>query len=164
MAKIIEVVDDGTPVSIQGEQMAASGTHYASDDEVDAWVRAASAGAVKCRQRGRHDFPTIEEAGMRFGDVTALGLLVRRVLCGSCLVVERVEEWDVRHKGDRVTRTELVRATLDYLDPEYLAKPGTGRMIPKAVRNAVASSVLSGESFRGVLEAAKAARKRREGS
>jgi hypothetical protein len=150
--------------SIQGEQQEEAAPLYATDDEVDEWVRQASEGAIVCQSDGRHHFPPARKTGIRFVGVTPLGLFIRRVLCDSCLMVERVEEWDVRHVGDRVTRAEFVSAKLDYLDPTYLAERGHGRMKPKQVRNAVASVLLAGVSFRDTMKAAQSAAKFRLGS
>lgn len=159
MAKITSIVDDGMP-SIQGEQQSTTDAHlYATDDQVDEYIRRMSDGVINCRERGRHSFAPVRVTGMHFVGVTPLGLLVRRVLCDSCLMVERVEEWDVRHKRGKVTRAELVSARLDYLDPTYRADRGHGRMRPRQIRNAVASLALEGSSFRETLKSAHEALK-----
>lgn len=161
MAKITEIVDDGQPASIQGEQQqAASATLWASDEEVMEYVQSVADAVLACRQRGRHFFLSIQDTGMVFVRVTATGLLVRRAGCESCGCVVRVELWDVRHKRDVVTRAELVDSFLDYTDSSYLGKPGHGRMKPKQIRNAVATLALQGQSFKDVLRAATEASKK----
>lgn len=159
MGQVVTIFDDGKsePASIQGEQQQASATLWATDDEVDAYVRRVAAGVLRCRARSRHLFDPVDEDGMRFVRVTREGLLVRVVPCESCEKVNRVELWDVRHKGDKVTRAELVTASLGYKDPSYLSPPGTGRMRPQQIRNAIASMQLGGTSYRAVLKAAEAA-------
>jgi hypothetical protein len=67
-------------------------------------------------------------AGMVFVGVDEAGLLIRRVDCDSCGMVERVELWDVRHKRGKVTRAVLVSAKPAYRDASYLNKSGKGRM------------------------------------
>jgi hypothetical protein len=137
------------PRSIQAEQQETYGAiTWATDEEVDDFVANADDAVLICRERARHNFPTIKSGGLKFSGVTADGLMERRLLCPDCARVERVELWDVRHRRGAITRCELVAARLDYLDSTYLNKQGTGRIKAKQIRNSVGSSLLAGQSFR----------------
>jgi hypothetical protein len=148
------------PKSIQGEQQETAAPLYAEDTEVEKYVDTQSPGVVTCRERNRHDYPSIREAGLHFSGVDlTTGLHIRRVRCQSCNLVENVELWDIRHKGDTITRAERVSARPDYglrgpNGERYLAPEGHGRMLPKQVRNAVATGQLKGLSFKEIRKAA----------
>jgi hypothetical protein len=159
MAQVVEIVEvPDTPEtlrSIQGERAdQVAGEMWATDDQVDEFVRSVGEWVLVCRERGRHAFAPVRVTGMRFEGVTPDGLFIRRVSCDDCGMVVRVELWEVRQKRGVITRVELVSATLDYT-PGYLGKPGTGRMRPRQIRNAVASLELSGQNFREIMKAAR---------
>jgi hypothetical protein len=159
VATITTIVDDGLP-SIQGEyEQVTVDAMFASDEDVAAYVETASPGVRACRERGRHLFAPTQVTGMVFVGVDEAGLLIRRVDCDSCGMVERVELWDVRHHRGKVTRAVLVSAKPAYKDPAYLNKAGKGRMTPKQVRNALATIELGGLDFRQLLKAARSAGK-----
>jgi hypothetical protein len=151
---------EGAPKSIQGEEQEAYAPLYAEDVEVEKYVDAQSPGVITCRERNRHDYPSIREAGLHFSGVNlTTGFHIRRVRCQSCNLVENVELWDLRHKGDTITRAERVSARPDYTlrgpnGERYLAPEGHGRMLPKQVRNAVATGQLKGLSFKEIRKAA----------
>jgi hypothetical protein len=152
--------------SIQGEQQEtrASAT-LMNQAEVDRYVDSADDRVLTCRERGRHPFPSIREAGLRFEGVSSDGLLIRRIQCPSCGLARRMEFWDVRQKGNRITRCELVEARTEYKTERltdgtvrsYTAPPGHGRITPKQVRNAVGTSALAGHSYRNLIRAARKA-------
>lgn len=150
----IAVVPERTePKSIQGEQQERADTFYATEAEVERYVDDQDPGVITCRERGRHDYPGSRETGMHFVDLDReTGFYVRRVRCRSCDLVDRVELWDVRHKGDNITRCEFVSARPDYSvrgpgGERYQVPAGTGRMKPKQVRGVVATGMLKGQSF-----------------
>ena len=148
--------------SIQGEQQAhIAGATWADQAEVDHYVAQASDETVACRSRGRHfyELPRKTER-MHFSGVTPEGFLIRTILCSVCQKVTRVEEWDVRHKRDRIVRLDLVRAYPKY-SPGYLGKPGQGRMKPRQIQSAAGTSAMHDLSYREVrkeaVDAAKSA-------
>lgn len=156
------------PKSIQGEQQEREAVAlYATEAEVEHYVEAQSPGVVTCRERGRHDYPSARETGMHFTDIDReTGFYVRRERCRSCGLVDRVELWDVRHKGDRILKCEFVSAKPDYSPrgPEgerYQAPAGNGRMKPRQVRNVVATGVLKGQSFTDLRKEIRRAQKAR---
>jgi hypothetical protein len=71
--------------------------------EVDTYVDGVSDEVLACRERGRHIFPTIRQAGMVFVDVTDEGLLVRPLLCTCCRLARRVELWDTAGRKHSAT-------------------------------------------------------------
>ena len=152
--------------SIQGErQDTVAVTLYMDPADVDSYVDSANADVVICRERGRHDFPTIRETGMHFVDVDALGLHIRRVRCKCCKLVDLIEQWDIRHRGDTVTRAERASGRPDYSPrgrngERYLGPAGRGRMTPKMVRGSVATGQLKGQSFKALRQEALAHRKK----
>jgi hypothetical protein len=153
------------PKSIPGEQQEETAAQYMNEVEVEKYVGSASPGVVTCRERGRHDYPTIREAGLHFVDVNEYGLHIRRVRCRSCNLVDNVEEWDVLHRNGVVTRAERVSATPDYSvrgpnGERYLGPSGHGRMTPKMVKNTVATGELKGHSFKDIRREIREAQKR----
>ena len=126
--------------------------------EVDNYVDGVSDDVLACRERGRHIFPSIREAGMAFVDVTEEGLLVRPLLCTCCRLARRVELWDTVGRG-RATRYVPVSASIEYLrgpnGQRYLGPQGRGRMTPKMIRNSLASRVLGGQSPAAIRKQAK---------
>jgi len=148
--KSVRLVEPGVALpSIQGEQLIASGhAIWADQAEVDAYVAQASDEVLACRSRGRHTYEMLSKTErMRFEGVTPEGFLVRRILCGVCEKVFRVEEWDVRHRRDVVTAMFLVRAYPKY-KKGYLGKSGQGRMRPRAIQSAAGTTAMRGVSFR----------------
>jgi hypothetical protein len=149
---------DHSPKSIQAEHEHVAPVRMAEED-VDNYVDSADADIVTCRERGRHDYPTIRETGMRFVGVNQHGLHVRRVRCKTCKLVDSVEEWDLVHKRGVVQRATRVGAYVDYSvrgpnGEHYLGPAGRGRMTPKAVRSSLATAALKGQSFKEIRKAA----------
>ncbi len=66
-------VTDLPGLSIQGEQQRESGWVRASDEDVDLYVDRVSDEVLACRERGRHLFPTIRQAGIAFSGWTMTG-------------------------------------------------------------------------------------------
>lgn len=91
----------GAVRSIQGEQAehSTSTRVRASDDDVDAYVDGASDEVLACRERGRHLFPTIRQAGIHFTGVDDTGLLLRRLLSGDGLWCRLMDDLTCRWPG-----------------------------------------------------------------
>src|SRR5215216_3013331 len=79
-----EVADLSAALSIQGEQQRDSSWVRASDEDVDLYVDRVSDAVLACRERGRHLFPTIRDAGIHFTGVDDDGLFLRRLVCTCC--------------------------------------------------------------------------------
>ncbi|WP_226360755.1 hypothetical protein [Pseudonocardia sp. ICBG1142] len=145
--------------SIQGEQAARSAgvRPRASDDDVDAYVDGVSDEVLACRERGRHLFPTIRQAGIHFTGVDETGLLLRRLRCGCCRLAVKVEKWEGAQVGGR-TRFRRVASSLEYRvgadGEQYLAPSGAGFMTPRQVGDAIASKALSGATLAALQRAA----------
>lgn len=156
--------------SIQGEQQEAEQLDlFMSQEEVDRYVDTVDDRILDCRERARHLYPTVKQSGLRFVGVDEeTGLMIRRVMCPHCELAERIEYWDVQHKGSRVTRCQFVSAITVYHTErrpdgsirKYTAPPGRGRMTSKRVRNAVATGLLGGANYRAVLKDARDAERR----
>jgi hypothetical protein len=145
------------PRSIQGEQQQETGWQRASDRDVDLYVDRVSDEVLACRERGRHLFPTIREAGIHFTSVDDDGLLIRRLTCTCCELAVKVEKWEGTRRGSR-TRFQRVGSTLEYRigrDGEtYLAPTGRGHMTPRQIGDSVASKALAGQSLAALRKAA----------
>jgi hypothetical protein len=155
---VVERRDSG-PLSIQGEHARDTNAPVLMDlAEVDQYVDSSSDEVLACRERGRHIFPSIRQAGISFIDVTDDGLLVRQLLCTCCQLAQRVELWETTGRG-RNTRYAPVSATINYLrgpnGERYLGPQGHGRMTPKMVRNSLASQALHGQSAAAIRKEAK---------
>jgi hypothetical protein len=145
------------PKSIQGEQQQETGWVRASDEDVDLYVDRVSDEVLACRERGRHLFPTIRQAGIQFVDVDSDGLFVRRLTCTCCELAVKVEKWEgVRQRGR--TRFHLVASHLEYQagrdGQTYLAPTGRGRMTPRQIGDSVASKALHGQTLTALRKAA----------
>jgi hypothetical protein len=158
---VTEPVGDRNVKSIQGEQQESTGGYVrASDEDVDLYVDRVSDAVIACRERGRHLFPTIRQAGIRFTDVDRDGLLVRRLTCTCCDLAVKVEKWEgVRDRGR--TRFARVASTLEYRTGDngeiYLAPSGRGHMTPRQIGDSVASKALSGQTLTQLRKDARAA-------
>jgi hypothetical protein len=157
----IRLAPDFSGPSIQGEQQARAGAAvWADQSEVDAYVATQPDDTLACRSRGRHTYEQLRKSErMRFSGVTAEGFLVRMVPCEVCGKVWRVEEWDVRHRKDRIIRMDLVRAYPKY-GPGYLGKPGQGRMKPRQIQSATGTAAMHDLSYRQVRKEAVEAAQR----
>lgn len=146
-------------LSIQGEQHKDMGFIQASDEDVDLYVDRVSDEVLACRERGRHLFPSIRQAGIHFSAVDDTGLLIRRLTCTSCGLAVRVEKWEGARRRGR-TRFQRVASSLEYRtgrDGEvYLAPSGRGRMTPRQVGDSIASKALEGQSLTALRKAARA--------
>jgi hypothetical protein len=153
--------------SIQGEQQEDAGYIRASDEDVDLYVDRVSDEVLACRERGRHLFPTIRQAGIHFTEVDDEGLFLRRLVCTCCDLAVRVERWEgVRRRGQ--TRFHRVASTLEYRNGPngeiYLAPSGRGHMTPRQIGDSVASKALAGQTLASLRkQQAKAAPKSRRG-
>jgi hypothetical protein len=144
-------------LSIQGEQQAqTAGRVRASDEDVDLYVDRVSDAVLACRERGRHLFPTIRQAGIHFTEVDETGLFVRRLVCTCCDLAVRVERWEGVRQKNR-TRFSRVTSTLEYRTGSngeiYLAPAGRGSMTPRQIGDSVASKALAGESITALRKA-----------
>jgi hypothetical protein len=138
-----------TPLrSIQGEQARGDWVDIVGPmdtGDVDAYVDAATPGILKCRERGRHDWPLIRD-GIHFTDYLDDGLFLRRLRCPTCECAERVETWESYRIGRR-TRYRPIASRVWYPGREqYVAPAGRGRLSAKLVRESMASAALSGLS------------------
>jgi hypothetical protein len=154
------VADDNVtalPKSIQGEQEHETGWQRASEQDVDLYVDRVSDEVLACRERGRHLFPTIRQAGIHFTAVDNDGLLVRRLSCTCCELAVKVEKWEGNRRGRR-TRFQRVSSHLEYRTGRdgqtYLAPTGRGHMTPRQIGDSVASKALSGQSLAALRKAA----------
>lgn len=142
--------------SIQGEQQQETGWSRASDDDVDHYVDRVSDEVLACRERGRHLFPTIRQAGMDFTEVDDDGLFLRRLNCTCCGLAVRIEKWEGTKRGRRV-RFQLVASRLEYRTGDdgqtYLAPAGQGHMTARAIRDSVASKALKDQSLSALRKA-----------
>jgi hypothetical protein len=147
-----------TGLSIQGEQQKDMGFVQASEEDVDLYVDRVSDEVLACRERGRHLFPGIRQAGIHFAAVDETGLLIRRLTCTSCGLAVRVEKWEGTRRGGR-TRFQRVASSLEYRtgrDGEtYLAPSGRGRMSTRQIGDSVASKALAGQSLTALRKAAR---------
>ena len=146
------------PQSIQGEQQAETGWNRASDSDVDQYVDRVSDEVLACRERGRHLFPTIRQAGINFTGVDDDGLLLRRLTCTCCQLAVKVEKWEGFRGAGRRTRFRRVASNLEYrTGPDgqtYLAPAGRGHMTPRQIGDSVASKALSGQTLAALRRAA----------
>lgn len=145
-------------LSIQGEQQKDMGWVRASDEDVDLYVDRVTDEVLACRERGRHLFPSIRQAGIHFAGVDETGLLIRRLSCTSCGLAIKVEKWEGARRGGR-TRFARVASHLEYQtgrDGEtYLAPSGRGRMTTRQIGDSVASKALEGQSLTALRKAAR---------
>lgn len=148
-------------LSIQGEQQQDGGFVQASEEDVDLYVDRVSDEVLACRERGRHLFPAIRQAGIHFSGVDETGLLIRRLTCTSCGLAVRVEKWEGARRRGRTGRTRFQRVAshLEYRtgrDGEiYLAPSGRGRMTTRQIGDSVASKALEGQSLTALRKAAR---------
>ena len=144
-------------LSIQGEQQQDTGLIRASDEDVDLYVDRVSDEVLACRERGRHLFPSIRQAGIHFSDVDGDGLLIRRLACTCCGLAVRVEKWEGVRRGSR-TRFSRVASSLEYRTGRegetYLAPSGRGRMTTRQIGDSIASKALQGQSLAALRKAA----------
>jgi hypothetical protein len=147
-----------TGLSIQGEQQNDQGFIRASDEDVDLYVDKVSDDVLACRERGRHLFPSIRQAGIHFSAVDDTGLLIRRLTCTSCGLAVRVEKWEGARRRGR-TRFQRVASHLEYRtgrDGEtYLAPSGRGRMTTRQIGDSIASKALEGQSLTALRKAVR---------
>lgn len=155
-----EVAGRTAALSIQGEHQGETGWVRASEDDVDLYVDRVSDEVLACRERGRHLFPTIRQAGIFFTEVDDDGLFVRRLTCTCCLLAVRVERWEGVRRGNR-TRFARVASNLEYRvgtnGELYLAPAGRGHMTPRQIGDSVASKALAGQTLTALRKAARAA-------
>jgi hypothetical protein len=155
--KVTRLPQRAAGLSIQGEQELDSGWVRASEEDVDLYVDRVSDEVLACRERGRHLFPTIRQAGIQFTDVDRDGLFVRRLTCTCCGLAVKVEKWEgVRRRGG--TRFGRVGSHLEYqTGPDgqgYLAPAGRGHMTARQIGDSVASKALQGQSLAALRKAA----------
>jgi hypothetical protein len=145
------------PASIQGEQEPDRAWQRASEADVDRYVDRVPDEVLACRERGRHLFPSIREAGIAFTAVDDDGLFLRRLTCSCCALAVKVEKWEGARRGRR-TRFQRVGSRLEYrTGPEgqtYLAPSGRGHMTPRQIGDSVASKALAGQSLAALRKAA----------
>lgn len=159
MAATVTRLKRDRKLSIQGGRVVAKEEGmFMSEGDVDEYVRGASESVLTCRERGRHMFPSIRMIGVDFEGVDDLGLLIRRVKCLCCKLAVRVERWEARGRGANV-RYRPVASSTQYVTGEdgqtYLGPSGRGRMTPKMIQEAVATTELSGHTIGELRKAAR---------
>ena len=115
-------------------------TLWATDDEVDEFVRGANDQHLICRERGRHDWQAIRTTGLVFTGITKDDYPERRTACPICRAVERVEVWDVKFTQQRRGQGQTLRAAhcyTHYIDDATRTQMHAGRMQPRQIRGAV---------------------------
>jgi hypothetical protein len=157
LEKVTRLPQRAAGLSIQGEQQLDTGWIRASEEDVDLYVDRVSDEVLACRERGRHLFPTIRQAGIQFTDVDRDGLFVRRLTCTCCGLAVKVEKWEgVRRRGG--TRFSRVGSNLEYRTDadgqSYLAPAGRGHMTARQIGDSVASKALQGQSLAALRKAA----------
>lgn len=153
------------PVSIQGEhQIALDPAVFADQADVDEFVGKLPDALLICRERGRHDFPTMREVGSIQLKVNEDGELVREDVCRTCQCAVRVEIWEGFRRGRQVRYHKVGQSRTYYrVGPngeKYPAPPGHGRMTPRQVQEAIATQLLKGVTPSALK---KASRKRTAG-
>lgn len=143
-------------LSIQGEQQEEATYVKASEEDVDLYVDRVSDEVLACRERGRHLFPTIRQAGIHFSEVDSDGLFIRRLTCTCCELAVKVEKWEGSRQRGR-TRFHRIVSNLEYRTGRegqtYLSPSGRGRMTPRQIGDSVASKALSGQSLAALRKA-----------
>jgi hypothetical protein len=147
-------------LSIQGEQQRVrEETLWATDDEIRAWLEAAHPGWVICKERTRHGY-TRAKRGERLHFTSKTketpnrpSYYVRRVLCPDCQAVEIVEWWVfIPKKGTRnkIGDARMVHSYPNYIDKNYLAVAGTGRMRTTTLREIIVMETMVGIDLREI--------------
>jgi hypothetical protein len=139
--------------SIQGEQQHANQTYEADTADIEDYVASVPDEVLECRE-GVHRFPSIRQ-GIEFIGKDQNGFYIREVRCLSCERAIRREEWISRGTGQH-RRWEMLDRTLRYITVNgvsYLAKPHTGRMPKRKIRNTIVTQQLSG--FKSIRELEK---------
>jgi hypothetical protein len=116
-----------------------------------------------CRERGRHLFPTIRQAGIHFSEVDEEGLFLRRLTCTCCKLAVRVERWEGARRGGRTRFARVTSGLVYQTGPKgemYLAPSGRGHMTPRQIGDSVASKALAGQSLTELRKATKAEAKK----
>ncbi|MEV4644834.1 hypothetical protein [Saccharopolyspora sp. NPDC049357] len=143
-------------LSTQGEQHQETGYIKASDEDVDLYVDRVTDEVLACRERGRHLFPTIRQAGIHFSEIDSDGLFIRRLTCTCCELAVKVEKWEGTRQRGR-TRFHRVASQLEYRTGQdgqtYLSPTGRGRMTPRQIGDSVASKALAGQSLAALRKA-----------
>jgi hypothetical protein len=146
------------PASIQGEQEPDRAWQRASEADVDRYVDRVADEVLACRERGRHLFPSIREAGISFTAVDDDGLFLRRLTCSCCGLAVKVEKWEGSRRRGRRTRFQRVGSRLEYRTgadgQTYLAPSGRGHMTPRQIGDSVASKALAEHSLTALRKAA----------
>lgn len=143
------------PLSTQGEQQQKiESTLWASDADTARWLEDAKDGWVVCKQRVRHGYQRAKRGErLHFTGKTKSGYYVRRILCPDCKAVELVELWVfIPKKGTKniIGEAELWISYPNYLDKDYLAAPGTGRMKTSKIRQLIITEAMTGVDLRDI--------------
>lgn len=134
----------GDLTSIQGEQQKARAQRYDAEiEDIEDYVSNAPDEILECRE-DVHRFPTTR-SGITFTSKES-GFYIREVTCTRCGRAVRRETWTTRGTGQN-RRWEMVDRGLRYIKVDgisYLAKPKSGRMPKRKIRNAWVTQQLSG--------------------
>lgn len=145
----------GSERSIQGEQQRVrEETLWATDEEIRAWLEAAHPGWIICKERVRHGYTRAKRGErLHFTGKTARDYYVRRVLCPDCQAVEMVEHWmfvPKRGTKNKIGEARMVHSYPNYVDLNYLAVAGTGRMRTTTLREIIVMETMVGVDLREI--------------
>lgn len=134
--------------SIQGEQQRVTQRAafvVADQDDVEEYVAGASKGVLKCRYKGRHEFPDDLDGVLEFDGRTDDNLLYRKLRCKCCKLAIQVQYWSAvtmkTTNGKTRVRWLKEKSYVTYETGQsgerYVASPGLGRIFPSQVQSAV---------------------------
>lgn len=161
-------------LSIVGERLLKQAqeeahTLWASPSDVDAYVATATAKVLTCRDKGRHNFPTLAElreqgVELEFVDATSEGLLVREpIFCETCQEAYQEQLWEATGSGKHMRMRFVAAQTRYKAGGGYLSKSGGGRITSKMIRESLATAMVGSRTpqqlKRQALARAAAARK-----
>ena len=125
-------------------------TLWASPSDTDKYVDDAETNVLICREKNRHDFPTLTElrgTPLDFIGVNVLGLFVRAPIdCRCCGEAYQEQLWEKVGKGKAARMHYVAAHTRYYPGGKYLLKPGHGRMTSKMIKESLATTATAGVS------------------
>lgn len=161
MGQVTQFPTNGGELSIQGEQQfAREETLWATEEEIRAWLNEAHPGWIICKERVRHGYTRAQRGErLHFTGKTKPrqgqdgGYYVRRVLCPDCQAVEIVEWWmfvPKRGTKNKIGEARMIHSYPNYIDKNYLAIPGTGRMKTSTLREIIVMETMVGMDLRDI--------------
>jgi hypothetical protein len=148
------------PRSIQREQQqVVEDTLWATEEEIRAWLEAAHPGWIICKERVRHGYTRAKRGerlhfqGKTNPTKTRPSYYVRRVVCPDCQACELVEWWVFTPKKgtkNMIGEARMIHSYPNYIDKNYLAVPGTGRMKTSTLREIIVMETMVGTDLREI--------------